>query len=113
MLLLIPGPVQTRPETRAAMAQDIAPWDNDFRPTYASVRERVRVLAGGVEGVHATLPLQGCGHFIMEAAIRTFVPAGAKLLIPQNGAYADRVSGPGSATTTRPASVASRTARSA
>ena len=90
MLLLIPGPVQTRPETRAAMAQDIAPWDNDFRPTYASIRERVRVLAGGVEGVHATLPLQGCGHFMMEAAIRTFVPAGRKLLIPQNGAYADR-----------------------
>ncbi|TDH63588.1 2-aminoethylphosphonate--pyruvate transaminase [Dankookia rubra] len=90
MLLLIPGPVQTRPETRAAMAQDIAPWDNDFRPTYASIRERVRVLAGGVEGMHATLPLQGCGHFMMEAAIRTFVPAGGKLLIPQNGAYADR-----------------------
>jgi 2-aminoethylphosphonate-pyruvate transaminase len=90
MLLLIPGPVQTRPETRAAMAQDIAPWDNDFRPTYASVRERVRAVAGGIEGVHATLPLQGCGHFMMEAAIRTFVPAGGKLLIPQNGAYADR-----------------------
>jgi 2-aminoethylphosphonate-pyruvate transaminase len=90
MLLLIPGPVQTRPETRAAMAQDIAPWDNDFRPTYAAIRERVRVLAGGVEGVHATLPLQGCGHFMMEAVIRTFIPAGGKLLIVQNGSYADR-----------------------
>ncbi|MBL6456544.1 2-aminoethylphosphonate--pyruvate transaminase [Belnapia sp. T6] len=90
MLLLIPGPVQTRPETRAAMAQDIAPWDNDFRPTYAAIREQVRAIAGGQEGVHATLPLQGCGHFIMEAAIRTFVPAGGKLLIAQNGSYADR-----------------------
>src|SRR3954447_22937460 len=89
MLLLIPGPVQTRPETRAAMAQDIAPWDHDFRPVYASIRERVRTIAGGREGEHATLPLQGCGHFIMEAAIRTFVPAGGKVLIPQNGAYAD------------------------
>lgn len=90
MLLLIPGPVQTRPETRAAMAQDIAPWDHDFRPVYAEIRERVRAIAGGQEGVHATLPLQGCGHFIMEAAIRTFIPAGGKVLIPQNGAYADR-----------------------
>ena len=72
------------------MAQDIAPWDNDFRPTYAAIRERVRAIAGGIEGVHATLPLQGCGHFIMEAAIRTFVPAGGKLLIAQNGSYADR-----------------------
>jgi 2-aminoethylphosphonate-pyruvate transaminase len=90
MLLLIPGPVQTRPETRAAMAQDIAPWDLDFRAVYAAIRERVRAIAGGREGEHATLPLQGCGHFIMEAAIRTFVPPGGKLLIPQNGAYADR-----------------------
>ena len=89
-VVAIPGPVQTRPETRAAMAQDIAPWDNDFRPTYATIRERVRAIAGGIEGVHATLPLQGCGHFIMEAAIRTFVPAGGKLLIAQNGSYADR-----------------------
>ena len=43
MLLLIPGPVTTRPEVRAAMAQDLAPWDNDFRPLYAGVRERERL----------------------------------------------------------------------
>jgi 2-aminoethylphosphonate-pyruvate transaminase len=90
MLLLIPGPVQTRPETRAAMAEDIPPWDNDFRPVYAAIRERVRDIAGGLEGEHVTLPLQGCGHFIMEAAIRTLVPAGAKILIPLNGSYAAR-----------------------
>ena len=58
MLLLIPGPVQTRPETRAAMAQDIAPWDLDFRAVYAGIRDDVRRIAGGVEGVHATLPLR-------------------------------------------------------
>ncbi|WP_149539548.1 2-aminoethylphosphonate--pyruvate transaminase [Siccirubricoccus phaeus] len=90
MLLLIPGPVQTRPETRAAMALDYAPWDNDFRAVYAEIRERVRDLAGGVAGEHATLCLQGCGHFMMEAAIRTFIPAGGKLLVPRNGAYAER-----------------------
>jgi 2-aminoethylphosphonate-pyruvate transaminase len=38
-----------------------------------------------------TLPLQGCGHFITEAAIRTFVPLGHKLLIPGTGSYADRM----------------------
>ncbi|MFC7539934.1 2-aminoethylphosphonate--pyruvate transaminase [Siccirubricoccus deserti] len=90
MLLLIPGPVQTRPETRAAMAQDIAPWDNDFRAVYAEICTQVLDLAGGREGEHATLPLQGCGHFLMEAAIRSFIPAGGKLLIPRNGAYAER-----------------------
>ncbi len=95
MLLLIPGPVQTRPEIRAAMAVDIAPWDNDFKAEYAAIREAVRDLAGGVAGQHVTLPLQGAGHFITEAAIRTFVPAGSdgshKLLVVMNGTYAERM----------------------
>src|SRR5918998_2228930 len=90
MLLLIPGPVRTHPDVRAAMAVDVAPWDHDFRPVYATIRERVRAVAGGVEGEHATLPLQGCGHFILEAALRTFVPPGAKVLVPTNGAYGVR-----------------------
>ncbi|ONG56860.1 2-aminoethylphosphonate--pyruvate aminotransferase [Pseudoroseomonas deserti] len=92
MLLLIPGPVQTRPDVRAAMAVDIAPWDRDFAPEYIAIREKVRDLAGGKAGLHACLPLQGAGHFITEAAIRTFVPAATgKLLIVRNGAYADRM----------------------
>jgi len=91
MLLLIPGPVTTRPEVREALRYDFAPWDNDFRPLYAGVRERVLHIAGGVRGEHTTLPLQGCGHFITEAAIRTFVPLGQRLLIPATGAYADRM----------------------
>jgi 2-aminoethylphosphonate-pyruvate transaminase len=91
MLLLIPGPVQTRPEVRAAMAVDIAPWDRDFAAEYAGIRDGVRDLAGGVAGRHACLPLQGAGHFITEAAIRTFVPAGGKLLLVMNGTYADRM----------------------
>ncbi|MBR0672985.1 2-aminoethylphosphonate--pyruvate transaminase [Neoroseomonas soli] len=91
MLLLIPGPVQTRPEVRAAMAQDIAPWDRDFQSVYARVRERVVGIAHGTPGVHATLPIQGAGHFVTEAVLRTFVPAGSKVLIPMNGAYAQRM----------------------
>ncbi len=90
MKLLIPGPVSTQAAVRAAAAQDFAPWDNDFRPMNVDVRARVLALAGTQEGVHATLPLQGCGHFAMEAAIRTFVPRDAKLLVPATGAYADR-----------------------
>lgn len=90
-LLLIPGPVQTDPRVKAAMAQDIAPWDNETRPRYAAMRERVRAIAGGVAGTHVCLPLQGCGHFIVEAALRTFVPPGAKVLIPSNGNYGVRM----------------------
>jgi 2-aminoethylphosphonate-pyruvate transaminase len=91
MMLLIPGPVQTDPRVKAAMAQDIAPWDNDTRPRYAAMRERVRAIAGGLAGTHVCLPLQGCGHFIVEAALRTFVPPGAKVLIPSNGNYGVRM----------------------
>ena len=91
MLLLIPGPVTTRPEVRQALVRDIAPWDNDFRRFFARLRTRILQLAGGVEGQHATLPLQGCGHFITEAALRSFLPPGGRILIPATGAYANRM----------------------
>jgi 2-aminoethylphosphonate-pyruvate transaminase len=91
MLLLIPGPVTTRPEVRHALTRDIAPWDNDFRHFLTRLRSRILRLAGGLEDQHATLPLQGCGHFITEAALRTFLPPGGRILIPASGAYADRM----------------------
>ncbi|MDE2516055.1 MAG: 2-aminoethylphosphonate--pyruvate transaminase [Rhodospirillales bacterium] len=96
MLLLIPGPVTTRPETRAALARDIAPWDNDFRDVLIRLRGRILHLAGGIEGTHAALMLQGCGHFVTEAALRSFLPpaasgTGTRILIPATGAYADRM----------------------
>lgn len=91
-ILLTPGPVQTRPEVKAAMAQDIAPWDPEFRERYARVRERLVPIAGGIPGRHACLPLPaGCGHLMLEAAIRTFVEPGAKVLVPNNGDYGIRL----------------------
>lgn len=90
-MLLIPGPVTTDPRVRAAAAQDYAPWDLDFRAIYARVRRRVLQIAGGTEGVHACLPLPGCGHFAMEAAFRSFVPKGGRILLPMTGQYADRL----------------------
>jgi len=91
MLLLIPGPVTTRPEVRAAMAQDYAPWDNDFRPLYAGVRERVRIIARAPAATHTTIALQGCGHFGTEAALRSFLPPGGRVLVPLTGTYAERM----------------------
>jgi len=91
MLLLIPGPVSTNAQVRAAMAQDLAPWDNDFRPVYAAVRARVLEIAKGSPETHASLALQGCGHFATEAAIRTFVKPGGRILVPATGSYADRM----------------------
>lgn len=91
MLLLIPGPVTTDARVKAAAAQDYAPWDNEFRAMYARLRHRVRAMAGGTEGQHACLPLPGCGHFAMEAAVRSFVPPGGRILLPISGQYADRI----------------------
>jgi 2-aminoethylphosphonate-pyruvate transaminase len=99
MLLLIPGPVMTHPTVRAAADQDIAPWDNEVRQRVAHLLGRLRTLAGGVEGTHVALPLPGSGHFMVEAAIRSFVlpeqdqghGAGGGILIPATGQYAERM----------------------
>lgn len=91
MLLLIPGPVTTDPRVRAAAAQDYAPWDLDFRAVYSRIRARVLAIANGQDGVHTCLPLPGCGHFAMEAAIRSTIPRGGRLLLPITGQYADRI----------------------
>jgi len=91
MLLLIPGPVTTHDAVREAAARDYAPWDNDFRAILRRVRERVLSLAGGREGEHSALVLQGCGHFALEASFRTFVPQGGRILLPKTGHYADRI----------------------
>ena len=91
MKLLIPGPVTTHRSVRAALARDIAPWDRDFAPLYAGLRARLLRLAGGQAGVHAALALPGCGHFAVEAAIRSLLPPGGRLLVPMTGAYAERM----------------------
>lgn len=91
MLLLIPGPVTTHPDVRAALAQDLAPWDNDFRAVCARVLDKLLHIAGGSADEHAVLPLQGCGHFATEAAIRTFVRRDGRLLVPMTGSYARRM----------------------
>jgi 2-aminoethylphosphonate-pyruvate transaminase len=91
MLLLIPGPVTTRPEVRHALGRDIAPWDNDFRVFMARLLMRIQRLALASDSEHVTLPLQGCGHFVTEAALRTFLPPGGRILIPETGAYGNRM----------------------
>jgi 2-aminoethylphosphonate-pyruvate transaminase len=91
MLLLTPGPVMTHPTVRAAANADIAPWDNEARAHIAHLLERLRDLAGGNAGTHVALPLPGSGHFIIEAALRSFVRPEDGILIPATGQYADRM----------------------
>ncbi len=91
MKLLIPGPVTTHPDVRTAMAADFAPWDNDFRPLYAGIRKRLLALGGGSEATHGALPVQGSGHFGVEAALRSLLRPGERILIPMTGSYAERM----------------------
>jgi 2-aminoethylphosphonate-pyruvate transaminase len=91
MKLLIPGPVTTRPEVRAAAGHDFAPWDESFRPPYQAVRSGIARIAGDVLASHAVLQLQGAGHFSIEAAVRSFLPPGGRILVPLTGKYAERM----------------------
>ncbi|SFV07351.1 2-aminoethylphosphonate--pyruvate transaminase [Pseudoduganella namucuonensis] len=91
MLLLIPGPVTTASEVKQAFAQDYAPWDPEFRSMTSELRSRLLHIAGGNASSHSALALQGCGHFAVEAALRTFVPATGSILIPDTGDYADHM----------------------
>lgn len=99
MLLLIPGPVTTHPDVRAAANRDVAPWDQAVRDEIGLLLTRLRVLAGGRDGMETALSLPGSGHFIVEAAIRSFVlPAidqghgtSGGILIPATGQYSDRM----------------------
>jgi 2-aminoethylphosphonate-pyruvate transaminase len=91
MLLLIPGPVTTRPEVRAAMTQDIAPWDDDVRAQFAELPRRILTIGNAAPSTHAALPLQGCGHFATEAAVRSLVPPEGRVLVLSSGSYADRM----------------------
>lgn len=99
MLLLIPGPVTTHPDVRAAANRDVAPWDQAVRDEIGALLARLRELAGGRPTREVALPLPGSGHFIVEAAIRSFVlPAvdqghgtSGGILIPATGQYSDRM----------------------
>ena len=96
MLLLTPGPVSTRPGVKAAMTRDIAPWDPDFAPLFRGVVDYALTVANVGRDTHACLPLQGAGHFAIEAMARAFVgrvgqPAAGKLLVPLTGAYGVRM----------------------
>ncbi len=91
MLLLIPGPVMTHPAVRAAAAQDYAPWDMDFRDRVSRLRARMLAVAGGRADEHVALLLPGSGHFAVEAAVRTLVPADGGVLVPDTGEYAARL----------------------
>jgi 2-aminoethylphosphonate-pyruvate transaminase len=88
--LLTPGPLTTSKRTKESMLRDWGSWDEDFNRITGRIREAlVSILRG--EGTHECVPLQGSGTFSVEAAIGTLVPRDGHVLVPQNGAYCQRI----------------------
>jgi 2-aminoethylphosphonate-pyruvate transaminase len=89
-ILLTPGPLTTSLETKQAMLRDWGSWDSAFNAMTASIcKDLVDVVNGA--GSHVCVPLQGSGTFAVEAALGNLVPREGKVLVPQNGAYCQRI----------------------
>ncbi len=89
-VLLTPGPTTTSAATRQAMLRDHGPWDAAFNAVMTSLRADLLAIANAGE-THVCVPLQGSGTFSVEASIGTLVPKNGKVLVPQNGAYCQRI----------------------
>src|SRR5438105_953792 len=89
-ILLTPGPLTTSLETKQAMLRDWGSWDAAFNAITASIcKDLVEIVNGA--GTHVCVPLQGSGTFAVEAALANLVPRDGKVLVPQNGAYCQRI----------------------
>ncbi len=88
--LLTPGPLTTSLRTRQSMLRDWGSWDSDFNSITGRLRERLLEVVHGA-ATHECVPMQGSGTFSVEAAIGTLVPRGGHVLVPQNGAYCQRL----------------------
>lgn len=89
-VLLTPGPLTTSAATKAAMLSDWGSWDAAFNALTATVCRDLKDIVGGGQS-HVCVPLQGSGTFSVEAALGTLVPKQGKVLVPDNGAYCQRI----------------------
>ena len=89
-ILLTPGPLTTTLETKQAMLRDWGSWDASFNAITGTIcRDLVEIVRGSA--THVCVPLQGSGTFSVEAALGNLVPRNGKVLVPQNGAYCQRI----------------------
>jgi 2-aminoethylphosphonate-pyruvate transaminase len=72
------------------MGRDWGSWDAEFNAvTHTLCGDLVNIVHGG--GSHVCVPLQGSGTFAVEAALGTLTPRGGRVLVPNNGAYCQRI----------------------
>ena len=89
-ILLTPGPLTTTVATKQAMLRDWGSWDGAFNELTASVCRDLTDIPHAAD-THVCVPLQGSGTFAVEAALGTLVPRHGKVLVPNNGAYCQRI----------------------
>ena len=89
-ILLTPGPLTTSSQTKQAMLADWGSWDQSFNQLTTSVCQDLTRIVNG-QDTHVCVPLQGSGTFSVEAALGTLVPRDGKVLVPNNGAYCQRI----------------------
>ncbi len=89
-ILLTPGPLTTSPATKQAMLKDWGSWDAGFNAITGTICRDLVALVNGTS-THECVPLQGSGTFSVEAALANVVPRDGKVLVPQNGAYCQRI----------------------
>lgn len=89
-ILLTPGPLTTSLATKQAMLRDWGSWDTSFNAITRSLCDDLIAIVHG-QDTHVCVPMQGSGTFSVEAAIANVVPRDGKVLVPQNGAYCQRI----------------------
>lgn len=89
-ILLTPGPLTTSLATKQAMLRDWGSWDTSFNAITRSLCDDLIAIVRG-QDTHVCVPMQGSGTFSVEAAIANVVPRDGKVLVPQNGAYCQRI----------------------
>jgi 2-aminoethylphosphonate-pyruvate transaminase len=90
-VLLNPGPVTTTPRVKAAVgARDMCHREPVFSSLLDSVQRKLRVVFGATDK-HDILLVTSSGTGGLESAISTFIPAGKKMMVVNNGAFGERL----------------------
>ncbi|HUP29126.1 MAG TPA: 2-aminoethylphosphonate--pyruvate transaminase, partial [Usitatibacter sp.] len=76
--------------TKQAMLRDWGSWDVAFNAMTGTICRDLVEVVNGLQ-THACVPLQGSGTFAVEAALANLVPRDGKVLVPNNGAYCQRI----------------------
>ena len=90
-ILLTPGPLTTSLATKQAMLRDWGSWDAVVQRDHDVASARTWWTSSMARRTHVCVPLQGSGTFSVEAALANLVPRDGKVLVPQNGAYCQRI----------------------